>query len=163
VLEAAYLVLRLPAWSTNRTQRLVSSPKCYSTDSALCSHLLGADVEALAALAGAAGAAGAVVEAFALMEIRKQLGWSKTRAAMHHLRTKDGLEVDLVLETPSGAVSGVEVKASATVGDRDFRGLRWLAERAGPSFRQGVVLYAGDKALSFGPALRALPFSALWA
>jgi hypothetical protein len=57
----------------------------------------------------------------------------------------------------------VEVKAGATVGPADFRGLRWLEERNPDRFTQGVVLYAGDKSLAFGPRLRALPFSALWA
>lgn len=81
---------------------------------------------------------------------------------MHHLRTKDQVEVDVVLTTRSGRVAGVEVKAGATVGASDFRGMRWLQARTGASFSQGVVLYTGDEVLGFGPRLWALPFSALW-
>jgi uncharacterized protein len=160
LLEAAYLVLRLPAWSRIRTRRVVSSPKCYLADSALCAHLLGVDVDSLAR---ASGDAGPVLETFALLELRKQLGWSRTRAGMFHLRTKKLQEVDCILESPSGDVAGVEVKAGATVGSSDFAGLRWLSERVGPAFRSGVVLHAGDRALPFGPRMWALPFSALWA
>ena len=81
---------------------------------------------------------------------------------MHHLRTKDQVEVDVVLTTPNGRVAGIEVKAGATVGPSDFRGLRWIQARTGPAFTQGVVLYTGDEVLGFGPGLWALPFSALW-
>ena len=43
LLEAAFLLVRLPAWSSNRRQRVVSAPKAYRSDAGLCAHLLGAD------------------------------------------------------------------------------------------------------------------------
>jgi hypothetical protein len=43
---------------------------------------------------------------------------------------KDLDEVDLVIETGSGALIGIEVKASATVNAGDFKGLRKLARPA---------------------------------
>ncbi len=159
LLEAAFLLLRLPAWSTNRTQRVVSSPKAYLSDSGLAAHLLDADIDHLS---GPTPDAGPILETFAVLELRKQLGWSRTRASLHHLRTKDQVEVDVVLTTPKGHVAGVEVKAGATVGASDFRGLRWLQARTGSAFAQGVVLYTGDQVLGFGPGLWALPFPALW-
>lgn len=160
LLEAAYLLLRLPAWSTNRSQRVASSPKCYPADAGLCAHLLGLEPTELARPGAAAGP---VLETFVVTELRKQLGWSTTRVELHHLRTRDGPEVDVVLEDPAGRVAGVEVKSSATVGARDFAGLRWLRARAGASFTQGVVLYTGEHVLPFGPDLWALPLPALWA
>lgn len=159
LLEAAFLLLRLPAWSTNRRQRVVSAPKCYLTDSGLAAHLLDADLDAFA---GPNPDAGPLLETFAVLELRKQLGWCETRADLHHLRTKDQVEVDVVLTTPKGRVAGVQVKSAATVGASDFRGLRWLRERTGEAFSQGVVLYTGDEVLGFGPGLWALPFAALW-
>lgn len=159
LLEAAFLLVRLPAWSTNRTQRVVSAPKCYLSDSGLCAHLLDADLDAVS---GPTPDAGPILETLVVLELRKQLGWTAARASMHHLRTKDQVEVDVVLTTPRGQVAGVEVKAGATVGASDFRGLRWLQSRTGAAFSQGVVLYAGDQVLGFGPGLYALPFAALW-
>lgn len=160
LLEAAYLWTRVPAWSTNRSQRVASAPKGHLVDSALCAHLLGVEGDPPSSLGVEAGP---VLETFAVGEIRKQLGWSRVRAGLHHLRTHDGQEVDVVLEAASGAVAGVEVKASRTVGERDFAGLRWLRARAGEDFTQGVVLYTGEQTLPFGPGLWALPFSSLWA
>ena len=160
ILEASFLTTRIPAWSSNRTQRTVSAPKVYIADSGLCAHLLGADV---GALAQPGGDAGPLMETFVLMEVRRQLGWSATDASLHHLRTKDKLEVDGVLEARDGRIAAVEVKAGATVTRRDFRGLRWLAGKVGSRFTTGVVLYAGEEPLAFGPGLWALPMSMLWA
>lgn len=162
LLEATFLAVRIPAWSNNRTQRAVSAPKAYVADAGLCAHLLGADADALAGPDAGAGL-GPLAETFALMELRRQLAWSHVSASLHHLRTKDATEVDGVLEARDGRVAGIEVKSGATVTNRDFRGLRWLAEKAGRRFAAGVVLHAGEDTLSFGPRLFAMPISAIWA
>jgi hypothetical protein len=96
------------------------------------------------------------------MELARQLTWSRTEADLFHYRTKDGVEVDAVLENRRGQVIAIEVKASSTVRAEDFRGLRHLAERLGDDFLVGIVLHTGTQTLSFGPRLRAMPVSALW-
>jgi hypothetical protein len=67
-----------------------------------------------------------------------------------------------VLEDSRGRVVGIEVKAGATVGAGDFRGLDVLAETAGRKFHRGVVLYAGSESVPFGARRHALPFRSLW-
>lgn len=62
------------------------------------------------------------------MDLRKQCAWSATRPELFYWRTASGREVDMVLEDRSGMVTGVEVKAAATVGKNDIRGLRVLAD-----------------------------------
>lgn len=42
------------------------------------------------------------------MELARQLTWSEERGRLYHYRTKDQLEVDVVIETPDGRVIGVE-------------------------------------------------------
>lgn len=37
-----------------------------------------------------------------------------------------------------------------------------LAKRAGDDFHLGLVFYAGNRVLPFGPRLRAVPIDALW-
>ncbi|HXM56585.1 MAG TPA: ATP-binding protein [Candidatus Dormibacteraeota bacterium] len=159
MLELTFLVQRVPAWSTNWTSRATHAPKVYISDSGLLAHLLGVNV---ASLGAPGGAAGPVLETFVAMELRRQLGWSDQPASLYHFRTKDGVEVDCVLEAPDGRVAAVEVKAAATVTERDFRGLRLLRDSLGAKFVAGVVLYCGAQALPFGERLRALPMSALW-
>ncbi len=56
----------------------------------------------------------------------------------------------------------IEDKAASTVRGDDFRGLRHLARRLGDDLIVGIVLYAGQQTLPFGPKFRAMPISALW-
>ena len=73
-----------------------------------------------------------------------------------------GLEVDLLLERPDGAIAAVEVKLSATIGPGDFAGLEGLRTLVGKRFRAGAVLYTGDRLLPFGKNLWAVPIETLW-
>ena len=102
------------------------------------------------------------MENFVVMELARQLTWSEERGTLHHYRTKDGIEVDAVIETPDGRVIGVEVKAGATVRTEDLAGLRNLAGTLGDRFIAGYVLYTGQQTLPFGDKIRAVPLDALW-
>lgn len=157
--EEIFLIKRIPAWSNNLTKRVVSTPKVAFTDSGVAAMLLGQDEQRLRSDRGAFGS---LLEGFVLMELAKQLTWSNEMARLFHYRTRDGIEVDAVIETFDGRVVGVEVKASSTVGSKDFAGLRHLAGVAGNRFVGGIVLYTGTESLHFGPTLRAIPITALW-
>lgn len=159
ILRAVFLVVELPAWSTSLTTRLVKAPKVMLADSGLAAHVLGVD---RARLDADPQLLGGLLEGFVAMEVRKQLTWSAHAVRLSHFRDRRGHEVDLVLEDPGGEIVGVEVTASATVRSSDFRGLRVLADVAGPRFRRGVVLYTGTDTVAFGERLVALPLTALW-
>jgi len=62
------------------------------------------------------------------MELARQATWSDARVDLFHYRTKDKVEVDVILENRQGKVVGIEVKAASTVGQDDFSGLRHLDE-----------------------------------
>ena len=74
----------------------------------------------------------------------------------------DTFEVDVVIEKAGGQLVGVEVKASATIKERDLRGLKKLARLAGDQFTAGVLLYDGDETLPLGSNIWASPLSTLW-
>lgn len=159
LLAAVFLIKQIPSWSAGPTRRAIGTPKLTYVDSGIACHLLGQDA---ARLAEPDGAAGAMVENFVLMELARQITWSDERVSLHHYRTKDGIEVDAVLEAADGRVVGVEVKAGATVRSEDLAGLRHLEHRLGSSFVAGFVLYTGQQTLPLGDRLRALPLSVLW-
>lgn len=161
LLELTFLVQRLPAWSNNRSSRSIHAPKLYVSDSGLLTYLLGVDGSSLTSPTAAA-AAGTVLETFVAMELRRQLGWSDQPASIYHFRTRDGVEVDTVLEAPDGRVVGVETKSAATVTEKDFRGLRVLRDLGGDGFVAGVLLYCGTETLPFGDRLWAAPIATLW-
>jgi hypothetical protein len=95
-------------------------------------NLLGIDAERLRA---GPNLSGPLLETFAVLELLKLASWSEQRPAAYHFRTSDAREVDLVLETPSGELAAVEVKASATVSSGDFHGIRTLAGLVGNRLR----------------------------
>lgn len=159
LMEALFLLTTLPAWSSNLGKRLVKSPKLMLQDPGLTAHLMGADQGRLRAEPDLLGG---LLETFVAGEVRKQLAWSRDRISLFHYRTLPGQEVDLLLERADGRVVGLEVKASASVQAKDFKGLQGLAATLGPAFHRGVVLYTGTEVLPFGPGLWALPVSGLW-
>ena len=162
LLETLYLIHLLPAWGNNLTKRVVGRPKVSLLDTGLAARLNNVTPHAMQPGA-ASDAAGALFEAFVSGEVRRQLVWADTGARMFHFRDRDGVEVDLVLETSDRRVAGVEMKAAGSVTAGDFSGLRFLRDTLGTRFTMGVVLYTGRRAVPFGDRLWALPYSALWA
>ncbi|MFA5809243.1 MAG: ATP-binding protein [Thermoleophilia bacterium] len=159
LLEATFVLQIIPAWSTNLSKRLVKSPKIFLIDGGLTAYLIGqTDPRTLQE----STQFGHLLEAFVVMELRKQIGWSETHCSIYHYRSSSGREVDILLEDQQGRLVGLEIKASARVGKKDFTGLESLAEIAGDKFIRGVVLYTGDVVLPFGSRFSAMPISALW-
>jgi hypothetical protein len=158
-LEVTFLVRLLPAWSENLSKRLVKSPKVLMTDTGLLAAHMGLTRDRLEEDPRLAGP---LLESFVILEVRKQSTWSRTRPEMFHYRTQTGQEVDLLLEDDRGRVAAIEVKAAATVQERDVRTLLDLAETLGKRFVRGVVLYTGDRAVPFSDKVVALPMTSLW-
>jgi len=160
LLEATFLILHLPAWSGNLSKRLVKSPKVYINDTGLLGSLVGMDQERLLT---APQLAGALMENFVVMELMKQISWSRRKPRMYHFRTQTGgKEVDVVLEDAAGRLVGIEIKSSHTVKADDFAGLKTLAGETKDRFKQGIVLYGGAEAIPFGKDFTAIPIHALW-
>jgi hypothetical protein len=159
LLERVFLLERLPSWHVNRMNRLVKRPKLHLADTGIACALLGLDATTLARDRESLGP---LLETFVLQELRRQASWREEPIQFFHYRDRDDFEVDVVLERGHLAVAGVEVKAAATVGDADFRGLRKLRAAAGNRFACGVVLYDGSAASNFGGGLFAVPIRALW-
>lgn len=160
LLETIYLIHRLPAWSRNLTKKAVKHPKLHFVDAGLAAHLLGATTASLCDPRSVP--AGPLLETFVVGELARQRTWADLDVDLFHLRDHDGAEVDLIVEARDGRLAGVEVKASATVSVRDFRGLDLLHDRLPRHFTHGVVLYLGTEILPFGDRRTALPLSALW-
>jgi predicted AAA+ superfamily ATPase len=162
LLESVFLIDRVRSWAPNLTSREARQPKAYVVDSGLAAHLRGATPERLVRPETAQGEDGPLLEGFVAQEIRRQLEWSQNPAELMHYRDREGREVDLLIETSDGRVAGIEVKASATVRERDFAPLSFVRDRVGSRFVAGIVLYAGASMLSFGDRIAALPIGSLW-
>ncbi len=160
VFEQLFLVSTLPSWHNNTLKRLTKKPKLHFLDSGLLAALRGLTPERVAMDRSNFGA---VLETFVFAEVLKLAGWSNARMTFCHFRDKDLNEVDIVLENRAGQIVGLEIKASATVRNEDFAGLRKLAEATGSRFQFGAVLYDSHESIPFGDRLAATPLSSLWA
>ena len=158
-LEEVFLIKRVPGWSRNLGTRATAAPKLLFVDSGVAANEIAVDARALLRPGAPFGP---LLESFVLSELSRQATWCEQQVELSHYRDQSTFEVDAVLESRSGHVVGIEVKAASTVGADDFRGLRRLADRLGDDFVAGVVLYTGTSTLPFGDRLRAMPVSALW-
>ena len=153
LLEQIFLIEQLPPWHHNRLSRLVKTPKLHLSDTGLASTLLGVNSKDLWQDKPLLGQ---LLETFVYQELRKHADWYEDDLRFHHYRDKDKVEVDIIIEKGKQLL-GIEVKAAATVTQRDFKGLNKLKETCGKQFTAGILLYDGDSILPFGDRLFALP------
>jgi uncharacterized protein len=124
VLEASYLIFRVPAWHSNLRKRVVKSAKLHFVDTGVASYLLGIrepDQLRTHPLRGA------LFESWIASELVKQAAHGGLTRDLFHYRDTNGLEVDLV------SVSGrevllTEVKSGATVASDFTHAIERLAD-----------------------------------
>jgi len=156
LLEASFLLRKLPPYLKNRASRLIKSPKLYVTDSGLAAHLAGVTDDGLA---GGEPLRGALVETYVAQNLAAILEAHLPAAALSFWHEQGRFEVDFVIEHGRKALA-IEVKAASRWGDRDFAGLRAFLART-PQCIGGVLAYNGATAVSVGDKLWAIPLGHL--
>jgi predicted AAA+ superfamily ATPase len=159
IFEQMYLLKRIDAWSCNRLSRIVKTPKLQFIDSGLLSTLLDLTEDEIQKDRTRFGNA---LETFVYGELLKHTTTSQGNYQIMYYRDADKVEVDFVIENTAGKLIGVEVKASATVTQKDLRGLKKLANLAGQRFKIGILLYDGTEIMPLGENIWAVPLSSLW-
>ena len=160
LLETLFLVVRIPAWAHNPGKRLVKAPKVFLPDSGMLAWLSDMSPDKLQTLPGLPGA---LVETYVATELLKHLAFSQRGLSLWHYRTQADTEVDFVLEDRQGRITGIEVKAGASVDGSSFKGLRHLQDTESERFQRGIVFYGGRDLVAFSPQLLAVPLSWWWA
>ena len=161
LLKNLMVVDELPAWTTNRLKRLVTSPKRYLIDSALLGGVLGVDS---AAVLRDGNLLGRLLETFVTAQLRAEATVAAARSRLYHLRSEQGrIEIDIVAELRGQRIIGIEVKASSAPTSQDARHLAWLRDNLGDRFIAGVVLHTGPATYPLGSQIIAAPISTLWA
>jgi uncharacterized protein len=141
VLEASYLVTRLPPYFQNFGKRLVKSPKLYFLDVGLMAWLLGIrDEQSMATHA----ARGALFETWVVSEMIKQRFNAGQPADLYFWRDSAGHEIDVVFETPAG-LQAVEIKSGSTFASDWTDGLKkWQKFTGDAPTRKPMLIYGGS-------------------
>jgi predicted AAA+ superfamily ATPase len=147
LLEVTYQILRVPAYSVNRTKRLTKSPKVYWSNTAFALHL-----------AGRPEPTGFHLENFVLTDLVVWCWSQSPRPAVLHWRTVDQLEVNFVQELPTGRLLPIEVKAMTKPGWSDVPGLRTFLEEYADLAPAGIVLHGGTETYSVSGRIVATPW-----
>ncbi len=113
----SYQTLLLQPWSRNYKKRLVKSPKVHYLDVGIMR----------AVLQKKGSLSGHEFESAIVSEIYKQANMVNTDLSFYHLRTVDGREVDLLIETEQGYIA-IEIKQSQKVRAVDAKHLKNLED-----------------------------------
>ena len=147
LLEVTYQLVRIPAYSVNRTSRLTKKPKQYWSDTAMAMHL--ANVES---------PSGAHFENMVLADLNAWCGAHARRPVVHHWRTVSQREVDFVLEMPNGTVLPIEVKTSSIPTSADVAGLNAFLDEYPDRAVGGLLLHTGDEVVRLSKRIIAAPW-----
>lgn len=145
VLEASYVIFRLPPWHTNMGKRLIKTPKLYFCDTGLACFLAGiesterVDHDPLR---------GQLFENLVALELLKTRFNRGRPPELYFLRDQHGHEVDLVVA--SGLrLHGIEVKSSETFQQRFLEGLQFFGQEVPGGFARQSLVYGGETRRTF--------------
>jgi predicted AAA+ superfamily ATPase len=162
LLKDLSLIHELPAWGRNLTKRAVGRSKVSIIDTGHAGYLNGFQAETLGDLTQGE-AFGALLETFVVSELFKQQTWSDTDYALYHYRDREKREVDIVVELSNGKIIALEVKAKASLANRDLLGIRRIKDVVGDRFICGIILHSGNETHAFERDIYSTPINALWA
>jgi len=141
ILETGYQIYLLYPYYKNVGKRLVKSPKLYFNDTALASYLLGLhDRETLLNSPNF----GNLFETMVVTDALKRFLHSGQMPSMYYLRTRDGLEVDLVIESGQKLYL-FEIKGAMTIVPKHASSLARVTSDLGSSIRTAAIIsMSGD-------------------
>jgi len=141
VLEASYIVFRLPPHHSNFNKRLVKMQKLYFYDTGLVSWLLGIQTPQQLETHPLRGN---IFETFIVAELIKCRLNSGERPNLYFWRDSNGNEVDVIIENGRGLIP-LEIKSGKTVARDFFSGLeKWMA-LAGDLSLNPTLIYGGSE------------------
>jgi uncharacterized protein len=156
LLEASFLLLRLPPYLRSRSTRLIRSPKLFVTDSGIAAHLAGVDD---LQPGRDQPRRGALFETYVAHNLAAIVDAHLPRAELSFWSVQGRHEVDFILADGARSLA-IEVKASGRFDGRDLAGLRTFLARHSEAVG-GILAYNGREAVSLGDKLWAIPLGLL--
>ena len=145
LLETTFQLVRLPAFSGNRTVRLIKAPKLYWVDTAAALYL-----------AREPEPRGAHLENLILNDLLAWRDAHPKRADVMYWRTAGGREIDFVIDAGSRLLP-IEVKATSNPVWSDATVLHSFVKENGAS-AAGLLLHTGDRTFWIATGVLAAPW-----
>ncbi|HEX7026238.1 MAG TPA: ATP-binding protein [Gammaproteobacteria bacterium] len=142
VLEAGYIIFRLPPHFKNFSKRLIKSPKLYFYDTGLLCWLLGVkqpDQLSVNPLRGA------IFENFVISEVLKTQYANGDTPGLYFWRDNLGLEIDLIIDRGQTLIP-VEIKAGQTISQDFMKNLEKWKALAGKTAQSAFLVHGGEQA-----------------
>lgn len=152
ILEASYVIFRLPPYFENFGKRVIKTPKVYFTDTGLLCYLLG--IERIEQVARDP-LIGSLFENLIALEALKTRYNAGLTPNLYFFRDSQGHEIDL-LQKQGSTLMGVEIKAASTWNGSFKRTLQHFDQQLSPLATRAVV-YSGQ-ALEFSDGTKALSY-----
>ena len=146
LLETSYQAVRVPAYSVNRTRRLIKTPKLYWSDPGLAMHL-----------AGESEPRGAHLENLVLLDLLVWRDIQVRKPEISYWRTASGLEVDFIVESGNRLLP-IEVKSSTRLESSDAHALEAFLDDHADQADGGLILYGGTEVMRFSKRVLAAPW-----
>ena len=141
ILEASYILFRLPPFFENLGKRLIKSPKLYFYDPGLAAYLLG--IENVNQVARDP-LLGSLFENLVICDLIK----SRFNQALDHnlffYRDSNGVEVDLLFRQSSRLIP-IEIKSSSTFNSEFLKSLHYIKNLLPSKIDTGYLVYAGEQ------------------
>lgn len=141
ILEASYIIFRLPPHHQNFRKRLVKQQKLYFCDTGIAANLLGIENESQL---DTHYLRGGLFENYAILEFLKSRFNQGRPSNLYFWRDHLGHEIDLLVDRASTLVP-IEIKSSQTLTAHLFDSLKHFAALAQLPPGSGHLVYAGDR------------------
>lgn len=151
ILEASFVVFKLPPYFKNFGKRVAKAPKYYFTDPGLLCYLLGLEE---ASQVTRDPLVGSLFECLVVVEALKARYNQARLPNLSFFRDSHGNEIDLLLDSKR-TLTGVEIKSSATYHASFKKNLVRFREKTHPLDRACIV-YNGEPQ-TFSDGIEALP------
>ena len=141
ILEASFVIYRLPPYFENFGKRLIKSPKLYFTDVGLATYCL--DIQSPAQLARDP-LRGNLAENFMILEMIKQRINQGLEPNCYFYRDSNQHEVDLLVKNGQLLIP-IEMKSSKTFHPEFLKGLYYFKTLVGDRVNKSFLIYSGER------------------
>ena len=136
LLETGHQIYLLYPYYKNIGKRIIKSPKIYFCDTAICSYLLG--IHNRESLLGSPYL-GNLFETMIVIDFLKRFLHFGDKPNMYYLRTRDGLEIDLVIEV-AGYLYLYEIKSTMTILPKHAVSLKRMVNEFGTKVKEACIV-----------------------